>query len=304
MKKIIEVSHFTKNYGYSRGVFDITFDVFEGESFGFLGPNGAGKTTTIRHLLGFSKPGQGEIKVKGLDTWIHYQEIMNDVGYIPGEIAFPEALTGRELIQMIQGLHRDGAVSRLDELLSIFQLDPSPMIKQMALGTKRKLAIVIAFMHDPKILVLDEPTSGLDILMQRRFLDFIKAEKKRGKTIFLSSHIFSEVDEVCDRVAIIKEGKIVSMIETSEIQHSTQKIYQMEFTSKDDYQIVKSGPFSIQQFDDAKYQVKIAVKDSEINDFIQLIKHHKMKYFKENKFTLEDYFMQYYTSEREFGEIK
>lgn len=304
MKKMIEVIHFTKDYGFNRGVFDISFEVFEGETFGFLGPNGAGKTTTIRHLLGFSTPDEGETKINGLNTRIYYQQIMNEIGYIPGEIAFPEALTGSEFIAMIEGLHKPNSQSRTEELLSIFELDPKPLIKHMALGTKRKLAIVVAFMHDPKILILDEPTSGLDILMQRRFLDFIKNEKKRGKTIFLSSHIFSEVDETCDRVAIIKEGKIVSMIETAEIQHNANKTYQMEFISQDDYLEMKNGAFSIQSYDDDKRQIKVAIHDSKINNLIQFIKNKKMKYFKENKFTLEDYFMKYYDSEREFGEIK
>lgn len=304
MNKIIEVTHFTKDYGYNRGVFDISFEVFEGEAFGFLGPNGAGKTTTIRHLLGFSKPDSGETKILGVNTRENYHEINQDIGYIPGEIAFPEALTGSELISMIKGLHKQHDKSRLEELLDIFELDPSPLIKHMTLGTKRKLAIVIAFMHDPKILILDEPTSGLDILMQRRFLDFIKNEKKRGKTIFLSSHIFSEVDETCDRVAIIKDGRIVSLIETSSIQHNSNKTYQMEFITESDYQEVKNGPFSVQRYDDGKLQVKLAIDDSKINELIEFVKNRKMKYFKENKFTLEDYFMKYYITEREFGDIK
>ena len=205
---IIDVEHLTKDYGSGRGVFDVSIHVNEGEVFGFLGPNGAGKSTTIRHLMGFSQPDSGSTKLLGKDSFSHYHEVLNQVGYIPGEIALPAGLTGWEFIHMMQdmyGIHND---EMLKKMLDLFKLEDNVLkgdTKHMSLGVKRKLAIVTAFMSDPQILILDEPTSGLDPVMQQNFINFIVEEKKRGKTILLSSHIFSEVDATCDRIAIIKD---------------------------------------------------------------------------------------------------
>ncbi|WP_125704235.1 ABC transporter ATP-binding protein [Lacticaseibacillus daqingensis] len=157
---VINVSHLTKDYGHGRGVFDITFHVDEGEVFGFLGPNGAGKTTTIRHIMGFSKPQTGTTAIQGRDSWQHYDQNQRQIGYLPGEIALPEALTGRQFIKMMAELRGIKDMRYTDSLIERFELDPSGGLKRMSLGMKRKLAIVTAFMHDPTILILDEPTSG------------------------------------------------------------------------------------------------------------------------------------------------
>ena len=218
---VIEVNSLTKDYGSGRGVFDVTFQVEKGEVFGFLGPNGAGKSTTIRHLMGFSKPQSGQTKIFGKDTFDKYFEILGNVGYIPGEIALPAGLTGWEFIRMMQHLQKCRNDEQLNYLLKIFELDPSGETKRMSLGVKRKLAVVTAFMSDPDVLILDEPTSGLDPVMQEVFIEFIRKEKERGKTILLSSHIFSEVDATCDRIAIIKDGKIVSDFIADDLKHAS-----------------------------------------------------------------------------------
>ena len=194
---VIDVSHLTKDYGFGRGVFDVSFKVEKGEAFGFLGPNGAGKSTTIRHLMGFSKPDSGETRIFGLESFRKYDAILQSVGYIPGEIALPAGLTGWEFLRMMQSMQKHRDEERLQKLLELFELDPSGDTKRMSLGVKRKLAVVTAFMNDPSVLILDEPTSGLDPVMQEVFIDYVKNEKKRGKTILLSSHIFSEVDATC-----------------------------------------------------------------------------------------------------------
>ena len=188
---VIDVSHLTKDYGYGRGVFDVSFHVDRGEVFGFLGPNGAGKSTTIRHLMGFSQPDSGSTQIFGKESFHRYYEILNHVGYIPGEIALPAGLTGWEFLRMMQDLQGGRNEECLKKLLDQFELDPSGETKRMSLGVKRKLAVVTAFMNDPDVLILDEPTSGLDPVMQEVFIDYVKNEKKRGKTILLSSHIFS-----------------------------------------------------------------------------------------------------------------
>ena len=179
--KVIVVDDLTQDYGHGRGVFDVSFFVKKGEVFGFLGPNGAGKSTTIRHIMGFSKAQKGEIRVFGMETFKNYYKILDNIGYLPGEIALPEGLTGWEFIKMMWSLRKVENKERLEYLLDKFQLVPSGEMKKMSLGDKRKLAIVTAFMHDPDVLILDEPTSGLDPVMQQKFIDFIKEEKKRGK---------------------------------------------------------------------------------------------------------------------------
>ena len=170
---IIEVSHLTKDYGYGRGVFDVSISVHKGECYGYLGPNGAGKSTTIRHIMGFSKPQQGSIKIFGIESFGHTDEILEKVGYLPGKVALPNGLTGNEFLTMMGQLRGGINKPMLDYLLQKFELDPSQDTKRMSLGVKRKLAVVAAFMNDPDVLVLDEPTSGLDPLMQKRFIDFV-----------------------------------------------------------------------------------------------------------------------------------
>ena len=231
----IEVEHLTKDYGSGRGVFDVSIAVDRGEVFGFLGPNGAGKSTTIRHLMGFSKPDSGSTKIEGMETFHRYFEVLNHVGYIPGEIALPAGLTGWEFIRMMQNLQKIHNEKRLGEMLKLFELEDEVLkgeTKRMSLGVKRKLAVVTAFMSDPDVLILDEPTSGLDPVMQENFIQFIHEEKERGKTILLSSHIFSEIDSTCDRIAIIKDGKIVSQFVADDLKHASRKYYTVTFATE------------------------------------------------------------------------
>ena len=201
---IIEVDHLTKDYGYGRGVFDVSIKVHKGECYGYLGPNGAGKSTTIRHIVGFSKPQKGSVKIFGQDTFGNTEKILGRVGYLPGEPAIPAGLDGWGFIKMMQGMRGEVNEERLNYLLDLFKFNPDANVKEMSLGDKRKLAVVTAFMNDPDVLILDEPTSGLDPIMQKVFIKFIIEEKKRGKTILLSSHIFSEVDATCDTSSIPK----------------------------------------------------------------------------------------------------
>lgn len=305
---VIEVNHLTKDYGSGRGVFDVSFKIEEGEVFGFLGPNGAGKSTTIRHLMGFSKPQKGETKILGLDSFKDYSKILSHVGYIPGEIALPAGLTGYEFITMMQDMYGIHNQEMLDKMLDMFKLTDNVLkgdTKHMSLGVKRKLAIVTAFMSDPQVLILDEPTSGLDPVMQQRFINFIKEEKERGKTILLSSHIFSEVDATCDRIAIIKDGKIVSEFIANDLKHATLKQYRIVFESKDEYLRFKntydSKIINIVKDREAKNKLFITTDDKNINQVISFISDFKVKEFNNIKETLEDYFMKFYKEDKDFG---
>lgn len=218
---MINIENLTRDYGDGKGVFHVSFQVGEGEVFGFLGPNGAGKTTTIRHLMGFIKAREGKCTIKNWDCWENREKIQNNLGYIPGEISFFEDMTGTEFLKFIAKYRNIGQESREKELLERFELNPKGKIKKMSKGMKQKIGIAVAFMHDPEILILDEPTSGLDPLMQNRFIELITEEKKRGKTILLSSHMFEEVERTCDRVGIIRAGKLVTVdsIETLRERH-------------------------------------------------------------------------------------
>ena len=200
-----------------------------------VGENGTGKSTTIRHLMGFSKPDSGSTKIEGMETFHRYFEVLNHVGYIPGEIALPAGLTGWEFIRMMQNLQKIHNEKRLGEMLKLFELEDEVLkgeTKRMSLGVKRKLAVVTAFMSDPDVLILDEPTSGLDPVMQENIIQFIHEEKERGKTILLSSHIFSEIDSTCDRIAIIKDGKIVSQFVADDLKHASRKYYTVTFATE------------------------------------------------------------------------
>ena len=174
---IIQIENLTKDYGHNRGIFDVSFSVEKGEVYGFLGPNGAGKTTTIRHLMGFSRPQKGRTFVNGLDSWHNASEIQRNLGYLPGEIALPESLTGTQFMKMMAELRGLTNMSHTNYLIEKFELDPSGRLKRMSLGEKRKLAIVTAFMHDPDVLVLDEPQVALILSCRIHLLNLLKKKK-------------------------------------------------------------------------------------------------------------------------------
>lgn len=208
---VITIENLVRDYGGGKGIFDLSFHVDQGEAFGFLGPNGAGKTTTIRHLMGFLKPESGKCTIDGLDCFRERDQVQARLGYIPGEISFFDDMTGTEFLRFIAEYRKISTQNRMKELLERFELDPKSKIKKMSKGMKQKLGIVAAFMHDPEILILDEPTSGLDPLMQSRFVNLVAEEKEHGKTVLMSSHMFEEVERTCDRIGIIREGRMVTV---------------------------------------------------------------------------------------------
>lgn len=304
---VINVERLTKDYGFGRGVFDVSIHVEKGEVFGFLGPNGAGKSTTIRHLMGFSKADDGKVEIFGKPTFGKYYEILKNVGYIPGEVALPAGLTGKEFLKMMQDLTGIYNNERLGMLLELFELDEASLlgdVKRMSLGVKRKLAVVSAFMSDPEVLILDEPTSGLDPVMQERFIEFIHKEKERGKTILLSSHIFSEIDNTCDRIAIIKDGKIVSEFVANDLKHASKKYYTVDFKAEEDKKkFLESsvGIESLTMINDKENEIFISIEDKDLNKTINLLSAVDVTKFSNRKESLEDYFMKFYKEEKDFG---
>ena len=292
---IIAVNHLTKDYGHGRGVFDISFTVQEGQVFGFLGPNGAGKTTTIRHLMGFSRPQSGYTHILSKDSWTQHQQIKNHVGYLPGEISLPDHLTGAGFIKEMAALRNIHDLAYAKTLTERFALDTSIKLKRMSLGTRRKLAIVTAFLHDPAVLLLDEPTGGLDPLMQDNFIQFVKEEKARGKTILLSSHIFAEVDATCDHIAIIKEGKLADTFDANQLKHNPRKEWKIEFENLAELErFCQTATGIVSQVKKERNQAHVVFHDKDANQFMSTLAQHKVNFFSEIKFTLEDYFMKFY----------
>jgi len=283
---IIETKNLTKYYGDIRGIENLSLQVKKGEIFGFLGPNGAGKTTTIRTLLGLLKPTSGEAYILNKNIEEDIVEIRANVGYIPGELNLYEHLTGRQFLDYFSSL-RETNLSLLDELLEIFELPLERKIKSYSRGMKQKMGIIQAFMDDPPVVIMDEPTSGLDPLLQQKFYEFLKSEKKKGRTMFFSSHILSEVDKICDRVAIIRDGKLVTLEDVETLKNKSGKIIKLKikedpskFKGSKDMEIV-NGWIEFVTSDDINYWIKeiakFTVEDLKISDF-----------------SLEDIFIRYY----------
>ncbi len=302
---LIEVSHLTKDYGNGRGIFDINLSINEGETFGFVGTNGAGKTTLIRLLMGFLKPDNGTVCINGLDCWKDSAHVKQLVGYIPGEIAFPDAPTGAEFLRRQADLLDAPDLSYCKYIVNKLQLDDTANLKRMSKGMKQKTAIAAAFMHNPPVLILDEPSTGLDPLMRSLFVDVLKEEKKKGKTIFMSSHMFDEVYNTCDKVAMIKDGKIVDTVSTADIRHNRNKTWKIEFLASGELtrflneNLVAQKVISIQRVDESCAQCTIGIHDSNINLLMSLLCSYKVRFFKEIKYSLEQYFNSIYKAEND-----
>ena len=231
MSAVIETKKLTKYYGKARGIVDVDLTVEEGEIFGFIGPNGAGKSTTIRTLLSLIYKTSGEAKIFGLDCETEKVKILGDVGYLPSEVFYYDNMRALDLFRYSASFYKKDCSARIEELSSLLQLDLKKKIEDMSLGNKKKVGIIQGLLHSPRLIILDEPTSGLDPLMQKTFFDLIKKENERGATVLFSSHILSEVQRICDRVAIIKEGRIVGVQKIAELQRSAYK--NVSFTVKD-----------------------------------------------------------------------
>ena len=218
MTAIMEVQRLTKSYGGARGIIDVSFEVGEGEVFGFLGPNGAGKTTTIRLLMALLRADSGVARIAGLDCWRESLAIKRLVGYAPGEPALDPELTGGQVLEYLGHLRGGVDQTYLRQLIERLDLDPTRKFRQYSSGNKRKVVLVQALMHRPRLVILDEPTNSLDPLNQQEFGRMVDEVRRDGGTVFLSSHVLTEVEQWCTRVAIIREGRIVRAGGVSEVK--------------------------------------------------------------------------------------
>lgn len=293
----ISINHLTKDYGKGHGIFDVSLEVNKGEIYGFVGVNGAGKTTTIRHMMGFLKPDEGSVIINGIDAIKSSAEIKRYVSYIPGEINFPGNTTGEKFLKDQIYLSGRGSWERAKELSDLLQLDISVNVRSMSKGMKQKTAIVSAFASDSDILIMDEPSTGLDPLMRDIFLDLLKQEKSKGKTIFMSSNIFQEVEEVSDRVAVIREGKIIDITDMAMIRYNKEKSFRLEFKSESDLNRFLTLGYSINKLKEEDLQVFVEIHDQDINHLINDLKDFDLVYFKEIKFSFEDYITEIFKEE-------
>lgn len=231
---VIETKNLTKYYGKARGIVDVNLQVKEGEVFGFIGPNGAGKSTAIRTILNFIYPTKGEAKVFGMDCTKQSKEIRKDIGYLPSEVNYYDDMKVMELLEYSARFYKGNFKQKIKKLVDALELDTTRYIEDLSFGNKKKVAIVQALLHSPKLLILDEPTGGLDPLMQNRFFELLKEEQKNGATIFFSSHILSEVQKMCNRVAIIKEGKILKVEEIEDLRNNKFRNVKIQSNNKID----------------------------------------------------------------------
>jgi ABC-2 type transport system ATP-binding protein len=294
MSAIIETSNLTKRYGRSRGIIDLTFGVEEGDVFGFLGPNGAGKTTTIRTLLGFLRPTSGHACIGGYDCWRQSTEVKQLIGYLPGEFTLDPALTGAQILAYLGNLRGGVDQGYQLSLVERLELDPSKRFRDYSRGNKQKVGLVQAFMHRPRLLILDEPTSGLDPLNQQEFYHMLEEVREEGRTAFLSSHNLTEVEYTCDRVGIIRDGRLVKV----------DAVHDLKDLKHHDVDLTFSEPISVGWFRDIPGVRSVTSADGgrrltltvqgDLGGIVRVAAQHGVTNLSTHEATLEEIFLRYY----------
>lgn len=292
-KNVIHVEKLTKDYGNQRGNFKISFALRQGETIGLVGENGAGKTTLLRQIMGFVKPDSGSIHVYNLDATKDAALTKNYIGYIPGEISFPDLKTGNEFLQQYaEKLHLgEESFKRADEVIKRMQLDITAYPRRMSKGMKQKTSIVAALMRKSPIYLFDEPTTGLDPLMRDEFLSLVLEEKKKGRSIIMSSNTIEELEKVADRVIFLSKGKIVDTADVREIKARKERDYKIEFKNKADYRkFLKRYARETIRTQEEYNQLTIRIPYDESSSLIKDLKGSELKFVSEVPYTLQTYF--------------
>lgn len=290
---VIETKNLTKHYGKARGIIDVNLKIEEGEVFGFIGPNGAGKSTTIRTLLGLIYPTSGTATIFG-KSCITSPEVRKDVGYLPSEVFYYDRMRVIDLLNYSASFYKKDCTKRINELAEIMELDLKRKIEDLSFGNKKKVGIVQGLLHEPKLIILDEPTSGLDPLMQQRFFELIEQENKKGATVFFSSHILSEVQRMCSRVAFIKDGKIIKLEKMSTLQENSYKRISIEAKagiSKESFDIKGVSDFEL------KGNTANFIFKGNINSVMKRLSEIELRNISIYEPDLEEIFMHYYEKE-------
>ena len=290
----IEINNLSKYYGKNRGVLDIDLTVREGEIFGFIGPNGAGKSTTIRTMLNLISPTKGDIKIFGMDSVKEADKIAQHIGYLPSEVFYYDDMKVKELLNYSASFYKKDCSERIRALSELLELDLNRKIEDLSYGNRKKAGIVQGLLHDPKLIILDEPTSGLDPLMQQKFFQLLQEENRKGKTIFFSSHILSEVQKLCHRVAIIKEGEIIKLQDMATLKKETYK----RFTIETDHDL-KNALEKIEGISDLTISENLHrfIYKGNLNSITSLLSGIKIHDLLIEEPTLEEIFLHYYEKE-------
>jgi len=290
---VIEIKNLTKNYGKARGVIDVSLSVEQGEIFGFIGPNGAGKSTTIRALLGLIHPTSGTVTIFG-KSCNEVPEVRMEVGYLPSEVFYYDNMRVIDLLKYSASFYKKDCSQRIKELAGIMDLDLKKKIDDLSFGNKKKVGIVQGLLHEPKLIILDEPTSGLDPLMQQKFFELIGQENKKGATVFFSSHILSEVQKMCSRVAFIKDGRLMKVEKMSDLQENNYKRIKIEAKSSINNEYLKINGVS-------KLEIKGSAADfifkGNINSIMKKLSEMELTNISIDEPDLEEIFMHYYAKE-------
>jgi ABC-2 type transport system ATP-binding protein len=287
---VIEINNLSKYYGKARGIIDVSLDVAEGEIFGFIGPNGAGKSTTIRLLLSLIHPSGGSAKVFGKDVLNHGPEIREEIGYLPSEVFYYDKMKVIDLLNYSASFYKKDCTKQIKDLAEIMELDLKRRIEDLSFGNKKKVGIVQGLLHSPKLVLLDEPTSGLDPMMQQRFFDLIREENKKGMTVFFSSHILGEVQKMCNRVAIIKEGEIIKTEDIKTLQKDNYKKIRIVAKGIDEKRFKLEGVSNLTKLNGT---IDFFFK-GDINQITKIISEKPVEDVLIEEPTLEEIFMHYY----------
>jgi len=294
MPNTIEIHNLTKFYGKSRGIVDVSFDVEEGEIFGFIGPNGAGKSTTIRTLLALIYPTSGSASIFGMDCIKDAPEIAKRVGYLPSEVFYYDGMKVKDLLNYSASFYKKDCSRRIKELSGRLDLDLNRKIDDLSFGNKKKVGIVQGLLHSPDLIILDEPTLGLDPLMQQIFFDLIREENRRGATILMSSHILNEVQRICSRVAIIKDGNIIKLEKISTLQETSYKRFKIETRDKLPDDALRIDGVSDLKIEDNTYSF---IYRGDINLIIARLAGWRLVNMWADEPDLEEIFLHYYSKE-------
>ncbi|KUO64131.1 MAG: ABC transporter ATP-binding protein [Gracilibacter sp. BRH_c7a] len=290
---MIRLEHLTKQYPSGKGIRDINLQIPYGGAFGFLGPNGAGKTTTIRVLMGLLQPDNGGARIKDLDCWQNRTEVKHVVGYLPGELHFPDYFLGSEFLELMRRMHggKFEIQNNCKQLAEHLDLDTKQSIRKMSKGMKQKLGIISALMLDFEVLIMDEPTSGLDPLMQQVFIDLILEEKKKGKTIFMSSHQFQEIERTCEQVGIIREGQLLTVQDINRIKQMECHTFEVEVENEEYAEYLHQCGLEVYRDKGLSFIIKIT---GNFDSLWQVLSGIKVKKFRQRFLELEEAFIQYY----------
>lgn len=295
MENIIKIENLTKRYGKARGIDNINLEIEEGTIYGFIGQNGAGKSTTIKCIMNFLNKNVGKIYIDGKLVNNKNYKIKEEIGYLPSEIYLYNDLTVEKMLKYSESFYKKDCAKRKNELIELLELDVTKKIDELSLGNLKKVGIILALMHEPKVVIMDEATSGLDPLMQEKFYEILEAEKKKGTTIFFSSHILSEVKRICDKVAIIKEGKIIKIEDMSNFDDSA--VLKVKIFSKQVDKIVEELQVKLINADDVKKREDEELQfiyKKDINDLIKIIFKFEIEKLIIEELELEEIFMHYY----------